>query len=1261
MANIKITDLNAIADPISTDVLPIVDVSADTTNKISIEQLLRNAAAGTAALPAFAFDDDPDTGIYRTGADGLGFSTGGTGRLFINSSGRVGVGATNPQARLHVAESGGATISLQDSSANNGVNYASIQADGTTALVLKASGGTTSKAIKFLSSTTAEAMRIDSSGRVGIGTPAPARLLDVNDSADFAVPNGEGLRLGYRGQTKVAYIGIDANDSYSATQSWANSCWIGFDSQASAKNILYRANTNHIFYGVNAAERMRIDSSGRVGIGTPSPLSELNIAGSNPSIYLQPDADTETSELAFRNAANTQTRGFISYSHSSDSMSFRVNLSERLKIDSSGRVAIGTPTPASSLKLHVDGNIGFNNNNGIYGKNSAGTSMRRLFHIGADNNVYINANPENNAVVIQSGVNSEAMRIDSSGRVGIGTPSPETRLHVRGTDNNFITLSHQTRTGKWFIEHSGVDSENLVFTQNNGTSTASSLVTGRDLHVWYTGNTERARIDSSGNVGIGTSAPIVNLDVHNTGTEDTALRLYNSGTGSSSDTTLRSQIAGTTASNYIYFGDGDDNDVGRIRYLHSNNSMTFRTNAVDALTIDSNQRVGIGTPSPGSILHIKGGGPLIIENSTSSAFGVEEFLRVDDGGGVFDRALQGFELRNGGSRSHAISHNLNITSNGSAYTYTQGNYSGSNLIEFTNGQIKIYADEQVTSGSQDAITPTEVVRIDSDGAVDILANDLTVYGLTVGRGGGADISNVAVGDNALASNTTGVSNTAIGNVALDANTTGNYNTAVGSYALSTAQTANSNTAVGVYALYLTNTGYENVAVGRDALYDNTTGYRNVAVGNKALANLTTGIQNTALGRNALANTTTGNNNTALGYAALVSNVAGSSGVAIGYESQYYCNNTSTTYGNTNVSVGFKALRGSTTAANNTGTNNVAIGYESLLTNSSGANNVAVGRSSLYSNTTGGGNVAIGHNALLNPSVGSYGVAIGYESQRYANDTTTAFTNTNVSIGFQALRGSTTPANNTGEYNTAIGYTALRDNTSGIRNVALGTQALLNNTSGDNNTAVGGFALDANTTGNNNVAVGVGALTAATTAAANTAVGVNAGLSITTGTTNTCIGRAAGDSLTTGSNNTVIGYDAAASSATVNNEITLGNSSIATLRCNATLQGLSDARDKTNIQPLGAGLQFVNALNPVSFDWNMRDGAKVGVADTGFIAQELQEAQDVTGTVIPGLVYDNNPEKLEASYGKLLPTLVKAIQELSAENAELKARLEAAGI
>ncbi len=69
---------------------------------------------------------------------------------------------------------------------------------------------------------------------------------------------------------------------------------------------------------------------------------------------------------------------------------------------------------------------------------------------------------------------------------------------------------------------------------------------------------------------------------------------------------------------------------------------------------------------------------------------------------------------------------------------------------------------------------------------------------------------------------------------------------------------------------------------------------------------------------------------------------------------------------------------------------------------------------------------------------------------------------------------------------------------------------------------------------------------------------------------------------------------------------------------------------------------------------MREGGKVGIEETWFIAKDLQKVQEDTGVEIPGLVSDDNPERLEAAYGKLVPVLVQAIKDLSAKVNELEA-------
>ena len=245
--------------------------------------------------------------------------------------------------------------------------------------------------------------------------------------------------------------------------------------------------------------------------------------------------------------------------------------------------------------------------------------------------------------------------------------------------------------------------------------------------------------------------------------------------------------------------------------------------------------------------------------------------------------------------------------------------------------------------------------------------------------------------------------------------------------------------------------------------------------------------------------------------------------------------------------------------------------------------------------------------------------------------------------------------NTGNSNTAIGALTLRSNTTAANNTAVGHNSSVHNTTGVNNTSIGYSSLlgqSGLTTGSGNTAIGNQVLNQITTGSTNTGLGVSAGFSITTGTTNTCLGAQAAVLLTTGSNNIAIGHDSQVATPTTSNSITLGNGSNTILRCAVTsITSLSDARDKTNIEESTYGLELVKSLKPVTFEWDTRDGVKKGVKDLGFIAQDLKELDNEH----LGLVYSENPEKLEASYGRLIPVLVKAIQDLSKEIELLKTK------
>ncbi len=451
--------------------------------------------------------------------------------------------------------------------------------------------------------------------------------------------------------------------------------------------------------------------------------------------------------------------------------------------------------------------------------------------------------------------------------------------------------------------------------------------------------------------------------------------------------------------------------------------------------------------------------------------------------------------------------------------------------------------------------------------------------------------------------------------------TGSGFTAIGFESLLNASRTNTpSTAVGYQALKAMTTGARNTAVGFSALTALTTGVDSVAVGYSALASATTGVRNTAVGSGALATMTTATDNVAIGYNALNLDTTGAS----------------------NTAVGSSSLSGNTTGANNT-----AIGHQSLSVNTVGTSNTAVGKQSLSTNTTGVSNTAVGTSSLLSNTTGS----------------------ANTAIGVNALG-----SNTTGVQNTAVGQNALLSATTGVQNTAVGATALDALTTAVDCTAVGFDALGAATVGIQNTAVGSGALNALTTGTDSTAVGFDALGAATTAVGNTAVGSGALNTTTTGSNNTGLGFGAVAATATTQNSITLGNANITIIRAQVTtITSLSDKRDKRDIKPVTPMMDVIRAVNVVTFHWDQRewyatkddhgsvlrdeDGCPIydvtpdgSLADSeptlGVISQDLKELQERFKMPFLDLVFDENPNRIEASPGKLLLPLIKAFQELA---------------
>jgi hypothetical protein len=302
------------------------------------------------------------------------------------------------------------------------------------------------------------------------------------------------------------------------------------------------------------------------------------------------------------------------------------------------------------------------------------------------------------------------------------------------------------------------------------------------------------------------------------------------------------------------------------------------------------------------------------------------------------------------------------------------------------------------------------------------------------------------------------------------------------------------------------------------------------------------------------------------------------------------------------------------------------------------NNVLAG----YTGNFDVSNVSFGYGSLPNSSVGTY----------------------NTAVGSSALHSSATTA----IYNTAIGSSALYFNTTGRGNTASGHCALYENVSGNNNTADGTLALGRNTTGDLNTACGFIALYTNTTGSYNTAIGYNAG---NNGPTNL-------------TNSTAIGYNAMLTSS---NQVRIGDSGVTSIGGYANWSNISDGRAKKNIRADVPGLDFINLLQPVTYnlDLNAMDNllgidkakknelekevsqelkdrsekarkSKEDLVQTGFVAQDVEKTAKSIGYKFSGVNVDESGI-YSLSYAEFVVPLVKAVQELSDKNDQLQKQVE----
>lgn len=387
-------------------------------------------ASGTAAAPSLSIVSDPNTGLYSPGADQVALATAGTGRLFVDSSGRVGIGTTSPGYALHVVTSGTTPALFQ------GAEYSQVRhSDGTRVFYTQVYNNearlfTETNTPLLFGVNNTERLRIDSSGRVGIGTSSPNTLLHVlggdlkvqRDSISFESVSEITLSNVYRtGRILSSYT-----NPASITETY-----IAFHTNRTGE-----ANDT-------VGEAMRI-AGGNVGIGTSSPVSRLHLAAahtlaaSSQLVLIQNTTTGEPASLVLQAVADNGgvgNTGAIYFDAgatgvtSDNSLQFTAQHQETITpamtLTGLGRLGIGTSAPTA--KLHVETIPVAANQSGsvLFGPDTSyGFEIRNAIDGSGFPRVELRAPTAGNGpILFFAGGSTERVRIDNVGRLLVGSSS----------------------------------------------------------------------------------------------------------------------------------------------------------------------------------------------------------------------------------------------------------------------------------------------------------------------------------------------------------------------------------------------------------------------------------------------------------------------------------------------------------------------------------------------------------------------------------------------------------------------------------------------------------------------------------------------------------------------------------------------------------------------------------------------------------------------------------------------------------------------
>jgi hypothetical protein len=542
-------------------------------------------------------------------------SSSATERMRITNGGNVGIGTSSPSFKLDIftaqsirvfGSSTGYTqgsIIFQSSTTdtpqarglgvyafNEGTDATWFYGTGYNAadtFVINRKAGVTYEASAAAPGESSNFFAITNTGNVGVGTTSPTNRLDIRSASGsdaFAFVSGGA------GATKGGlYLGNNGGQY--------GSLW--FDNATNDVVLRQNYNNGNLIFGTNFTERMRITSGGNVLVGTTSSnggrLDVVSGAGLNTyfnstasGVYLQ--IANNSTNLGYIGDGTTLISGGTSTDFSFRSqaaMLFATNGStERMRITSGGDVGIGTTSPQT--KLHVNGDI------------TLGTTL--LF---SGTNLYPRLSRSTNDLYFSTNGAGEVMRIIDAGRVGIGTNNPQVRLSVQSAQNN--TIAPANSVAKFVGGDAGIFVGTLAGTPNYGSYLQSMRESDALTFPMFLN-------PLGGNVGIGTNSPSERLDVN----------------GRIQGERFRTTTAGDASfAAYYFLGDSDTG-----LFQPSNNSLAITTAGSERMRVNSSGDIGIGTSSQEARLHVQSDGGSTTSPNTALIVQANTATTILAGGGT---------------------------------------------------------------------------------------------------------------------------------------------------------------------------------------------------------------------------------------------------------------------------------------------------------------------------------------------------------------------------------------------------------------------------------------------------------------------------------------------------------------------------------------------------------------------------------------------------------------------------------------------------